>query len=263
MNEVTPYSVDKQELGRIASVSLRTARMAMECGGRAHVIAECAKMIASGLGAEFLGLRIGYASLAISIGSNDDMISRMVVVGRHGVNHRLDQAIRQLVRRVTTENLNATQVDAALDQIAENTPKHPPVLVAVAVGLACTCFGQLLGTDWPAFVPVLLASGLGQYLRHHLLGKQMNVCVVSAMVAFFCALISGLGARLCGSNTVNLAMMASILLLVPGVPATNAQTDIMDGHPTTGSARAVSVMMIMIFAASGIWLAELALGIYP
>ena len=32
--------------------------------------------------------------------------------------------------------------------------------------------------------------------------------------------------------------LASILLLVPDVPSTNAQTDIMDGYPTMGSARA-------------------------
>ena len=56
-------------------------------------------------------------------------------------------------------------------------------------------------------------------------------------------------------------MMASILLLVPGVPATNAQTDIMDGYPSMGSARAVTVIMIMVFATAGIWLAEVVLGV--
>ena len=66
---------------------------------------------------------------------------------------------------------------------------------------------------------------------------------------------------LSGSGTINLAMMASILLLVPGVPSTNAQTDIMDGYPTMGSARAVWVLMIMVFAAVGVWFAETLLGL--
>jgi uncharacterized membrane protein YjjP (DUF1212 family) len=50
---------------------------------------------------------------------------------------------------------------------------------------------------------------------------------------------------------------------VPGVPATNAQTDIMEGFPTVGSARAVSVAMIMVFATIGIWGAEAVLGLLP
>ena len=57
-------------------------------------------------------------------------------------------------------------------------------------------------------------------------------------------------------------MMASILLLVPGVPATNAQLDIMDGYPSMGSARAVTVVMVMVFATVGVWLAEFALGMH-
>ena len=60
-----------------------------------------------------------------------------------------------------------------------------------------------------------------------------------------------------------MALIASTLLLVPGVPATNAQTDIMEGFPTVGSARAVSVAMIMVFATIGIWGAEAVLGMLP
>ena len=70
-----------------------------------------------------------------------------------------------------------------------------------------------------------------------------------------------MGSILLKSDTVNLAMMASILLLVPGVPSTNAQTDIMDGFPTMGSARAVWVLMIMVFASVGVWFAEALLGL--
>ena len=48
-------------------------------------------------------------------------------------------------------------------------------------------------------------------------------------------------------------MIASILLLVPGVPSVNALSDILDGHPTLGSARAVTVAVILIFVAAGLF----------
>jgi len=134
-------------------------------------------------------------------------------------------------------------------------------VVAVAVGIACASFGRLLGVDWPAFAAVLFAGTVGQYVRHHLLHRGVNVFLVAGAIAFLAATLGGIGSILAGSGTINLAMMASILLLVPGVPSTNAQTDIMDGFPTMGSARAVWVLMIMVFAAVGVWFAETLLGL--
>ena len=149
---------------------------------------------------------------------------------------------------------------ADLDRILRDTPRHPEWLVAIATGLACAAFGRLLGVDWPAFGPILVAGALGQSLRHRLLSRGMNVFVVVGIVAFGTAALGGLGASLLGSATIGMAMMASTLLLVPGVPATNAQTDIMDGFPTLGSARAVWVVMVMVFAAAGFWLARALTG---
>ena len=142
-----------------------------------------------------------------------------------------------------------------------DTPRHPAWVVAVAVGIACASFGRLLGIDWLAFGPVLVAGCIGQYVRHQLLHRGVNVFIVAGVIAFLSATLGGIGAMLLRSSSVNLAMMASILLLVPGVPSTNAQTDIMDGYPTMGSARAVWVLMIMIFAAVGVWFAEALLGL--
>jgi uncharacterized membrane protein YjjP (DUF1212 family) len=55
--------------------------------------------------------------------------------------------------------------------------------------------------------------------------------------------------------------IASVLLLVPGVPAFDAQHDILDGHPTLGTARAVVVGMLLIFIATGVLIARVVLGV--
>jgi uncharacterized membrane protein YjjP (DUF1212 family) len=65
-----------------------------------------------------------------------------------------------------------------------------------------------------------------------------------------------MGARWAGSETFAAAMLASILLLVPGVPAVNAQSDILQGRPTLGSARLATVVMALIFIAVGLWAAQ-------
>lgn len=257
---VDPVIRRHRDLEKIANVALRAGRIAMESGANCHAVREVAASVARGLGAEDVALRLGYASLAITVSGGDNTITRMAGVGRLGVDQRKDTAVRRLAERVNDGGTTVEAVQTDLDRLVRETGRHPEWLVDVATGTACAAFGRLLGIDWLAFLPVLIAGAVGQALRHRLLGRGMNLFVVVGIVAFVAATLGGLGARLAGSNSVGLAMMASILLLVPGVPATNAQTDIMDGYPTVGSARAVWVIMVMVFASAGFWLARSLLG---
>ena len=258
-----PVIARHRDLERIANMALRAGRLMMESGASVSVVHAGVGMIARGFGVEDVGMRSGYASLEVTLHAGGNTITRMIQVGRLGVNHRLDQAIRQLAVRVAQGGMTVDEVEAEIGRLARDTPRHPAWVVAVAVGIACASFGRLLGIDWPAFAAVLVAGTVGQYVRHQLLHQGVNVFIVAGLIAFLAATLGGIGSILLKSNTVSLAMMASILLLVPGVPSTNAQTDIMDGYPTMGSARAVWVVMVMVFAACGIWLAESILGVRP
>lgn len=262
-DETDPVRVRHRDLERIANVALRVGCVLIETGACVRVVHEAARRVVGGLGVAVVGLRTGYASFEITVGAQGNTITRMMQVGRHGVNHRLDFAVRDLVNQAAAGGMDVDAIEAELARLVKETPRHSPVVVALATGTACAAFGRLLGVDWPAFVPVLVAGSIGQYVRHTLLHRGVNVFVVAAFIAFLSGTLGGIGAKLVGSHTVNMAMMASILLLVPGVPSTNAQTDIMDGFPTMGSARAVWVIMVMVFAACGIWLAESVLGVRP
>lgn len=260
--EIDPVPVRHRMLERIAHVALEVGRILSQNGASVRVAHEGARMIAEGLGVEVLGTRSGYASFEITVGTGRNTITRMIQIGPHGVNHRLDFAVRDLALRASTGGMTPEQIESELARLQRETPRHPPWLVALSTGAACAAFGRLLGADWPSFVPMLVAAGLGQGVRHLLIQRGINVFVIAAIIGCIAATIGGLGARLCGSGTIELAMMASILLLVPGVPSTNAQTDIMDGYPTMGSARAVWVIMIMVFAVTGLWIAESLLRIH-
>lgn len=256
-----PIRLKHRQLEKIAMSALRMARVLVECGARVRVVHQGASLVARGLGVEPVGLRTGYASQEITVRSGTNTITRMMTIGPHGVNHRLDHAMRALAVRVSKGGMTVDAFEAEMDRLVKSTPRHPLWLVALAVGMACAAFGRLLGIDWLAFGPVFVGGGLGQALRMYLHRRGTNTYVLAAVIAFTAAGIGGAAAHLVGSTTVNLAMMASILLLVPGVPATNAQTDIMDGYPSMGSARAVSVLMVMVFATCGVWLAEALLGV--
>lgn len=263
MSEPDPVLLRHRVLEQIAMAALQAARVLMESGARAQVVHQCAEMVAKGLGAEGAAFRSGYASLAITVNAGTNTITRMVDVGRHAVNHRLDQAVRQLAARVAGGGMSPAEVSAEIDRLRRETPRHPAWVVALAVGLGCAAFGRLLGVDWPGFVATFGAATLGQGLRHHLLARRVNPFAVAATIAFVAASLGGAGARWLHSGTADLALMASVLLLVPGVPALNAQIDIMEGSPTLGSARAITVIFVMVFVTVGVWLAQVAVGRLP
>jgi uncharacterized membrane protein YjjP (DUF1212 family) len=115
--------------------------------------------------------------------------------------------------------------------------------------------------DWAAFIPVLAGGCIGQWVRQLLQRHHVNVFVATGFIAFLASGLGGLGSRLAGSTTLVLAMVASVLLLVPGVPAIDAQYDVMEGHPTLGTARGVVISITVIFMATGVLIAGSLLGI--
>jgi len=253
-------SIATTSLEDIAVLSLEFGRLLMESGASARVADEIVHMVARGLGADLVDLRIGYASLAITVGIKGEAITRMRKVGPLGVNHRLDHSVRELARVVGRGELTVTATRSKLEALAQNPQRYPGWLVDIAVGIACASFGRLLGVDWAAFVPVFIGAALGQWLRRQSATCQLNVFVAATLVVFIASALSFLGASLLRSLTVDTAMFGGVLLLVPGVPALNALNDILEGHPTLGSARAVWVVVILVFLTVGVWLGQMLLG---
>ena len=245
----------------MAMLSMEVGRVLMECGASAHIVDEYVCRTARGLGADRVDLRIGYASMAITVGVGKEGLTRMRKVGPLGVNQRLDRAVRQLGARIERGELGVVDGRAELDRLVRETPRHPGWFIDVAVGLACASFARLLGGDWQGIGPVFVAAAAGQWFRRLLHRRQANVFIGSTLVAFLASVISGFGAGLAGSAKVDTAMVAAVLLLVPGVPSLNAQNDILDGRPTLGSARAVWVGIILVFLTAGVWLGQIVVGV--
>jgi len=255
-----PEAAERASVEDMAMLSMEFGRLLMECGASARIVDDIVGRVARGLGAERVDLRIGYASLAITVGIGGEGITRMRKVGPLGINQRLDHALRELAGAVQRGEFTYAAVRSRLNSLTQATPRHPGWLVDIAVGLACAAFGRLLGLDWIALGPVFLAAAVGQWTRRALAARQVNVFIAATLVAFVASVLSGVGARLLGSRTVDTAMIASVLLLVPGVPSLNAQNDILEGRPTMGSARAVSVLVTLVFLTAGVWLSQMLLG---
>ena len=247
-------------LEEIAMLALEFGRLLMEAGASARHVDEIAFQVATGLGADRMDLRVGYASLAITIGIGADGISRMRKVGPLGVNQSLYRALGDAAARIERERLTVAEARSELENLVRTSAHHPDWVVALAVGVACGAFGRLLGVDWGGVGPIFAAAAIGQMVRRRLALHGVNAFISTTVVAFLASTLCGLGARWAGSQTVATDMTAAVLLLVPGVPSLNAQSDILEGRPTLGSARAVWVAFMLVFITAGMRLAQGLLG---
>ena len=250
----------RESLDQVAALALEFGGLLMECGATARRVEEIASEVAIGLGAELVDLRVGYASISITVARTSVALSRMRRVGALGVNQDLHHSLLATAARIKGEELGIAQVRTELDRITRTSSRHPDWLAATAVGIACAAFGRLMGVDWVGIGPIFVAATLSQVVRRQFAKHRVNVFLATLIVSFLGSTLCGLGARLVGSQQVVPSMIATVLLLVPGIPAFNAQFDILEGRPTLGSARAVWVTVTLIYLALGVWLAQGILG---
>lgn len=241
-------------LDQTAKLAMEFGRLSMQVGSSAHHVEKIASQVVFGLGADRMTVRVGFSSLILTIGKGSAEVTRLCRIGPLGVNQRLHRGLSLLAIRIERGELTISESRQELDQLLRASKRHPDWFVAVAVGIACSAFGRVLDVDWRSVGPIFFAAATGQMVRQLLSLHAVNVFISVTLVAFLGSVLSGLGARWVGSQTVARDMVATVLLLVPGVPAFNAQLDILDGRPALGSARAVWVAVIVMATAVGVWL---------
>ena len=177
-------------------------------------------------------------------------------VGEHGVNLRRAEALSNIVGRVAAGEMDCASAQKAVNNVPRTAPRYPLWVVCLATGIACAAFGRLLNATWLSFVPTLAGAAAGQWLRHSLFERKQNVFLVAGVVGFVSAVVAGLGGRLLGSAHLEIATVAAVLLLVPGVAVLNAQLDAIDGKPNLAAARGLRVAYLLLFMTLGLVLAQ-------
>lgn len=124
------------------------------------------------------------------------------------------------------------------------------------VGLSCGCFCKLNNGGWDGSLVAFIASSLAMYVRQLLTHRQMHPQINFCLTAFVATSVSGLLiAKGPFASTSNIAMAASVLLLVPGFPLINAVADMFKGHVNTGLARWAMASLLTLATCIGVVMA--------
>lgn len=179
-------------------------------------------------------------------------ITRMRRVGEHGTDIELLERCNELCRELCAATPPLDEAQAQLDCLDERVPQYAPRQILLGYGAA------------PAFFSPLFGGGLLDTLSAALGGLAVGVCLLYmrrfiSSNAFFrtvicsavASLLSLLLVRLGLGDNVDTVTISVLMVLVPGVPLTNAMREIMAGDTISGISRAADAILIAAAIAIG------------
>ena len=131
----------------------------------------------------------------------------------------------------------------------------PPVnrwLILFLISLANMAFCFLFGGDFGSGLCVFAGTLCGFFVRQELNARHVYPYLVICVSAFVASFVVGLGAKLGLEANPEIALVTSVLYLIPGVPFINGMMDLLDGFMLNGISRLMTAVMIVISITVGL-----------
>ncbi|WP_404425963.1 threonine/serine exporter ThrE family protein [Nibricoccus sp. IMCC34717] len=170
-----------------------------------------------------------------------------------GINMAVLIEVQRVLIRLEQESLSLEETTRLISAIKPY--RHPRWLTVVFIGFSCACFARLAHADWPGCAVVFVASSVAMAARQQFAHLHLSPLVTFFLTAFVATSISAQALVYRIGETPKVAMAASCLLLVPGVPLINGVSDMVKGYINTGISRMAMAMLLSIATCTGIVLA--------
>jgi uncharacterized membrane protein YjjP (DUF1212 family) len=245
----------------VIRLTLWAGQLLLQYGAESARIEETAHHIGTGLGCNWLDIFVLPEGLLITTISGEEFRTKARRVTRLGVNFAIVDAVNDVSRRVYEGSVDRFELRRELRRISDMSGHYNRWFIVAMVGLGCAAFNRLFGGDPTGFAITFVAASSAMFIRQELEKRYLNFVVVTLMSAFVAGVIASMGYTLDLSDNPQLALAASVLLLIPGVPLINAAEDLIQGHIASGIARGVMGGIITLAIAVGLTLAIMVTGI--
>ncbi len=237
------------------ALCLRLARMLFDFGATADRIRSSVAFLGRRLGCD-VDLLITHDALVITVDDGATATTR-VEASRRMAGLDLTGLVRVsgVLRGLVPSPFDRDRIDRALVDIRAAPPLHGLPARAVAAACAGAGFCIVNGGDAASALWSAIAATLVFAIRRPLAARGVNVYVAMFAVALVGSLTGGILARVGGTATPEIAVVAPILFLVPGVPLINGGIDVLRNHVTVGLGRAVFGVSLLVALSLGVGLA--------
>ncbi len=253
--------MEREELRDVIDLALWAGQMLLQNGAETARVEETVHRMGTGLGANWMDVLVSPNAIIASTISGVEFRTKVRRVVRIGVNMDIITEIGDLSRRVIRDEADRFTVRAELERIDRKKRQYNRWLVVLLVGLACAAFSRLFYGDWGVFFFTWVAASTGMFVRQELTHRNFNPLLITVSTAFVAGLIASIPVALNLGANPEIALAASVLLLVPGVPLVTSAQDLIQGHIVTGLVRGILGLLITLGIALGLTLAMRIAGV--
>lgn len=245
---------DRNTQREVTRLCIQCALFLLQHGAESALVDELSTRLGVALGMDSVESSISANAIVLStIKDNQCLTTTRKNIDR-GINMHVVTEVQHIVIMVEHKLLDSKDVLKRFEHI--KPLRYPRWLVVVMVGLSCGCFCKLNNGGWDGAFVTFLASSTAMYVRQFLtqchLHPQINFCITAFVATTVSGLLISKGPF---TSTSNIAMAASVLLLVPGFPLINSIADMFKGHVNTGLARWAMASLLTLATCIGIVMA--------
>jgi uncharacterized membrane protein YjjP (DUF1212 family) len=242
-----------QELADILRVAVRVGVMMLQSGAASFRADQTICRVALAMGVEHVDAYVTPTVIVATVFSGREHRTQIAKPSGLGVNMDRIAALEHLSRNMPTPALPGEMM-RCLDEIEHQPPQYARPLVVLSVALACGAFAAIIGGGTIEMLAAAVGAGAAQTVRFRLIAARVNPIPVTVVCAAVATAISLLLVRVMNAPLPRLGVIASVLLLVPGVPFITAILDMIRFDLVSGLSRGLHAGLLLISIGVGMLL---------
>ncbi len=253
--------LDHETLRDVIDLALWSGQLLLQNGAESARVEETVHRMGTALGAHWMDILVSPNAILVTTTSDLEFRTKIRRVVAMGVNMQIVAEVRALVHQVERGQIDRAGTRVELMRLSHLKPQYNRWLVVTAIGLGCAAFSRLFGGDWAVFAVTFFAAAVAMWVRQELQRRNFNSLIVVVVTSFVASLIASSATLYKLSPQPQTALIASVILLVPGIHLVNAMRDLVAGHLVTGIVRGMVGGMVSLGIALGLVLAIRLVGI--
>jgi len=242
--------LSREQQNEITRIAARAGQLLLQHGAESRLVKQTAERIGVSLGLDSIEMSLSSDAIVITSRYQEHCVTTTRQCLDRGINMHLVCEVLRICVLIEKGLIDSVQANCRLKRLKPE--KYNRWIVVLMVGLSCSSFSHFFGGDWQVYLTTFFASACTMILRQELAKFHHNPFIIFSISAFVATTLASIAVILEFGDRPQIALAASVLLLVPGFPLINAVSDVLKGHVNTGIARWVFASILSLSASLGI-----------
>jgi uncharacterized membrane protein YjjP (DUF1212 family) len=240
--KIKDYSAE--ELVEALNVITRIGVLMLQSGAASFRTKDTMERFAAALGLEQFDSFVTPTKIIGIVNSRQGSYTRAMRVPLLSVNMAHISALHVLARH--PKDMAPAELTTWLDSLIAAKSNYSPTAQIAGVASACGCFAIILGGGPLEFIAAAAGAGCAQVVRMWLATRHLNPYLITVLGATTASLVSYMLMLLMAAPLPRVGLIASVLLLVPGVPLVTALLDLLHLDLISGVTRGVYAAILLM-----------------